>query len=312
MTISGSVSRNIPGLLAVVLAGLAAVFATLGYFARGGGAADDWEARVRRAAELQNNKLYAAAAAEFAPLLDNPAIPDEKRANYAFTIGQIYQDDLHDYENAAAFFVRARAFHPRPGLDHEIGQRLVECFENLGRSFDAARQLADYTTPDDKSKAAPGDVIVAKIGDRQITLSEVEAELQKLPAAVQGEFTTPEKKKDFVKQYIGMELLYASAVRRGLDRNPELLRQYGELKKQLVLDQMLRTEVIDKISVTDTDLDLFYRAHKSDLFGDKPMNEVRPQIELEYRRMKQREKYAEMIEKLITAEPVTIYDDRLK
>jgi len=312
MTISGSVSRNIPGLLAVVLAGLAAVFATQGYFVRGGGAADDWEARVRRAAELQNNKLYAAAAAEFAPLLDNPAIPDEKRANYAFTIGQIYQDDLHDYENAAAFFVRARAFHPRPGLDHEIGQRLVECFENLGRSFDAARQLADYTAPDDKSKAAPGDVIVAKIGDRQITLSEVEAELQKLPAAVQGEFTTPEKKKDFVKQYIGMELLYASAVRRGLDRNPELLRQYGELKKQLVLDQMLRTEVIDKISVTDTDLDLFYRAHKSDLFGDKPLNEVRPQVELEYRRMKQREKYAEMIEKLITAEPVTIYDDRLK
>jgi len=312
MSVSPMMNRNLAGTLTAILAGVAALFAALAFFSRGGSASDDWEARVKRAAELQNNKLYAAAAEEFAPLVENPAIPAEKRANYAFTIGQIYQDELHDYENAAAYFVRARTLGPRPGLDHDIGQRLVECFENLGRSFDAARQLADYTAPDTKSKAAPGDVIVAKIGERQITLSEVEHELQKLPVALQGEFTTSEKKKDFVKQYIGMELLYASAVRRGRDRQPELLQQYADVKKQLVLDGLLKTEIIDKITVTDADLDLFYRAHSKDLFGDKPFNEVRSQVEQQYRQMKQREKYAEMIDKLITAEQVTIYEDRLK
>ena len=115
-----------------------------------------------------------------------------------------------------------------------------------------------------------------------------------------------------MKQYIGMELLYASAVRRGRDRQPELLQQYADVKKQLVLDGLLKTEIIDKITVTDADLDLFYRAHSKDLFGDKPFNEVRSQVEQQYRQMKQREKYAEMIDKLITAEQVTIYEDRLK
>jgi len=313
MSGSGDKSGKVVNWLAVILAGLAALFAALAFFGRGEVITqDDWEARVRRAAELQTNKLYQAAIEEFALLVDNAAIPDSKRANYAFTIGEIYQDQLGNFENAAAYFVRSRSLGARPALDSEIGRRLVECFENLGRSFDAARQLANYTAPDARKKAPPGEVVVARIGEREITLSEVERELQKLPVALQGAFVTAEKKVEFVRQYVGMELLYKSAVRRGIDRKPELIRQYADLKKQLVLDDILKTEILDKFTGTEADVDLFYRAHKSDLFGDRPFEEIRARVEQEYRRVKQREKYNELVDNLITAEPVTIYEERLK
>jgi tetratricopeptide (TPR) repeat protein len=311
----GHTSGNTVIWLAVALSGAAAVFGALAFFGGGNGGhavAIDWEARVQQAVELQNNKLYQAAINEFAGLVENPAIPPEKRANFAYTIGEIYQDQLGDYENAAAAYVRARSIGVRPALESQLGQRLVECFENLGRSFDAARQLSNYTTDDESQKAAPGEIIVASIGEREITLSEIERELQKLPTALQTEFATPVKKLEFVRQFVGMELLYKSALRRGLDRQPELMAQFAELKRQLILEEMLQTEVVGKINISDADLDLFYQAHKTDLFGDKPKNEVSVQLQQEYMRLKQREKYAELIDKLITTEPVTIYEKNIK
>lgn len=311
----GHTSGNTVIWLAVALSGAAAVFAALAFFSGGNGGhavATDWEARVQQAVELQNNKLYQAAINEFTGLVENPAIPPEKRANFAYTIGEIYQDQLGDYENAAAAYVRARAIGVRPTLESQLGQRLVECFENLGRSFDAARQLSNYTTDDESQKAAPGEIVVAAIGEREIALSEIERELQKLPPAIQAEFSTPQKKLEFVRQFVGMELLYKSALRRGLDRQPELMAQFAELKRQLILEEMLQTEVVGKINISDADLDLFYQAHKTDLFGDKPKNEVSVQLQQEYMRLKQREKYAELIDNLITTEPVTIYEKNIK
>ncbi|MFC1476102.1 hypothetical protein ACFLQW_03775 [Candidatus Zixiibacteriota bacterium] len=308
-------SGNTVNWLAVILAGLAAVFAALAFFTAGNGgksAGDDWEARVQRAAELQNNKLYSAAIDEFMRLVENAAIANEKRANYAYTIGEIFQDRLGDYENAAAYYIRARSLGARPALDSQIGQRLVECFENLGRSFDAARQLANYTADDETQKAAPGEVVVAKIGEREITLSEVEREMQKLPPAFQSEFATPEKKLEFIRQFVGLELLYKSAIRRGIDRQPEIMTQYADLKRQLVLDEILKTDVLAKIEMSEANLDLFYQAHKTDLFEDKPKEEVRGRLQQEYMRLQQREKYGEMIDNLIAAEPVTIYEQNIK
>ena len=294
---------------------MAAVFAALAFFTAGTGgltAGDDWEARVQRAAELQNNKLYRAAIDEFRQLVENAAIASGKRANYAYTIGEIFQDRLGDYENAAAYYIRARSLGARPALDSQIGQRLVECFENLGRSFDAARQLANYTTDDETQKAAPGEVVVAGIGEREITLSEIERELQKLPPALQTEFSTPAKKLEFIRQFVGMELMYKSAIRRGVDRQPEIMAQFAELKRQIIIEEILRTEIVSKIEMSEADLDLFYQAHKSDLFEDKPKEDVMVQLQQEYMRLKQREKYAEIIDNLIAAEPVTIYEHNIK
>jgi len=300
---------------AVMLSGVAAVFAALVFFGAGSGggpSTDDWESRVQRAAELQNNKLYQAAIDEFVALVDDAAVPRDKRANYAYTVGELYQDQLGDYENAAAYYVRARALGVRQALDSQLGQRLVECFENLGRSFDAARQLTNYTASDETQKAAPGEVVVAAIGEREITLSEIERELQKLPPALQAEFAAPEKKVEFIRQFIGMELLYKSAIRRGIDRQPEIMAQFTDVKRQIVLDEILRIEVVGKIQISDADLDLFYQAHKTDLFENKPKEEVMVQLQQEYMRLKQREKYTEIIDNLITAEPVTIYEKNIK
>ncbi len=301
--------------VAVAFAALAAVFSGLVFLSQSGGVDSgdvNWQEQLDQAVELQNNKLYGAAIDEYADLLDISAVPAEKRANYAYTIGQIYQDDLGDYENAAAYYVRAQAIGPRPELEDQITLRLVECYENLGRSFDAARKVAGSTAEDDSQKPTEPGTVVARIGDREITMTEVERELQKLPVPLQKEFSPPEKKLEFLRQYIGMELLYKSGLRRGIDRQPAVMAQIADAKRQLVIDEILRTEILDKIDVSEADLDLFYQAHKQDLFEGKPKEEVQSQLQQEYMRLKQREKYTEMIDNLISAEPVEIYEQNIK
>ncbi len=301
--------------VAVVFAAAAAVFSGMVLFFNAGSpetAGPGWQEQRDQAIELQNNKLYQAAIEEYGQIIDNPAVPAAKRANYAYTIGEIYQNELGDYENAAANYIRARALGPRPELADKISLRLVECFENLGRSFDAARQLATSTAEEKEQQPAEPGTVVARIGDREITMTEVEKELQQLPVPIQKEFSSREKKLEFLRQYIGMELLYKSGLRRGIDRQPAVKEQLVDAKRQMVIDEILRTEILDKIDVSEADLDLFYQAHKEDLFEGKPKEEVRSQIQQEYMRLKQREMYSKMIDELITAEPVEIYEENIK
>lgn len=99
----------------------------------------------------------------------------------------------------------------------EINQRMVECLEGMGHSLAAQQEMEKYTSLE-SGKEKPG-VVIAKIGNRQITDIQVEVRLNELPPVLQKEYKSREKKLEFLKSYIVRELMYTTANRKGYARD---------------------------------------------------------------------------------------------
>jgi tetratricopeptide (TPR) repeat protein len=261
------------------------------------------------AAELVDNKLYFQAVAEYDKLLDLGKLDKKKQANINYIVGNIYLSYLNDYENAAARFVKAKFLNPESELKDKINKNLVICFERMGRSLEAQKQLERSTQLSQTETKKEGGVVVARIGDREITMTNLENEIEKLPSSVQTQFKDKGGKLKFLQQYIGAELLYDTALRRGLDKDKDIVDGTFQMRKQLMINKLLTEEIPQDIQISEGEIKLYYDAHKED-FKDKELNEVKSQIESELKRERQQEAYNKLVQKMMEAEKVKIYDDQ--
>ena len=261
------------------------------------------------ASELVDNKLYSQAVFEYDKLLNFGKLDKKKQANINYIMGNIYLNYLSDYENAAARFVKAKFLNPESELKDRINKNLVICFERMGRSLEAQKQLERSTELSQTRAKGKGGVVVARIGEREITMTDLENEIEKLPPSVQTQFKDRQGKLKFLQQYVGTELLYDTALRRGFDKDKDVIEGTFQMKKQLMINKLLAEEIPQDIQISEGEIKLYYDAHKED-FKDKELNEVKSQIESELKRGKQQEAYNKLVQKMIEAEKVRIYDDQ--
>ncbi len=261
------------------------------------------------ASELVENKLYAQAVAEYDKLLELGKLDKKKQANINYIVGNIYLNYLNDYENAAARFVKAKFLNPESELKDKINKNLVICFERMGRSLEAQKQLERSTEFGQTETKEEGGVVVARIGDREITMTDLENEIEKLPPSAQTQFKDKGGKLKFLQQYVGAELLYDTALRRGFDKDKDVIAGAFQMRKQLMINKLLTEEIPQDIQISEAEIKLYYDAHKED-FKDKELSEVRSQIESELKRTKQQEAYNKLVQKMMEAEKVRIYDDQ--
>lgn len=258
---------------------------------------------------LVDNRLYSQAIAEYDRILESARLPDEKSANLSYIVGKIYMERLGDYENAAARFLRAKLLKPGSELDGELSLKLVECYERLGRSFDAQKELEKETSVGAKAKASGGKV-VARIGSREITSAELEEQIGHLPDAVQKELSGKEKRLEFLKQYVGGELLYDSALRKGYDKDPEVLKGLEDAKRQFLIQRVLQDEIYGRVQVTDSDAKLYYEAHRDDFEGES-FSEVKDLARLGLQQERSQQEFDKLIARLMEAEKVQIFEEAL-
>ncbi len=99
---------------------------------------------------------------------------------------------------------------------------------------------------EDRAKAAasssPGGLtpeqaarVIAKVGDRTITLGEYAATLERMNEFDRMRYQAPEKRKELLQEMIDLELLATEARRRGLDKTPA----QEELRRQILRDALL-------------------------------------------------------------------------
>jgi tetratricopeptide (TPR) repeat protein len=261
------------------------------------------------ASELLDNKLYQQAISEYDRIIQSGKIDTKKEANLNYIIGNIYMQDLHDYQNAAARFVKARSLTSDDDLLKNINKNLVTCFERMGRSLDAQRELDKMTLLEKPDQQKGTGKIVARIGKREITLSDLENEIQKLPASVSSQFKDQEKKIEFLKQWVSNELFYDAALRKGYDQDKDVMEGAFQMKKQLMINKLLKEEIPTDIQIPESEIKLYYDAHKED-FEDKKMDQVKTQIETELLHQRQQEAYRRLVSQMMEAEKVKIYEDQ--
>lgn len=84
------------------------------------------------------------------------------------------------------------------------------------------------------------ETVLAEVNGKTITSAEFEQEAKALPPYMRPILETPNGRRQFLESLITRDLLLQEALRRGIDRKPEVLRRLGQARRSIVLEALLR------------------------------------------------------------------------
>lgn len=270
---------------------------------------------------LYNRQLYKQAVDEYNYYLDHYSVEGSEAANVNYIIGDIYFERVHDYENALAYYLKIKHLYPEATVMEEVNKKIVACLERLQRSTDAQQAMEETALldPTQAKESRPG-TVVAKIGKREITSGDLEYEINQLPPYMKSQVTDKKDKLEFLKQYIATELLFDTAKRKGLDKDKDVIAAAFQAKKNFMVQKLVEEEVSQDVDIDESDVELYYKANqekyaKKDENGKvtemRPFSEVRTQVMQDLVREKQKEAYERLVQRMMRAEAVEIYEDKL-
>jgi peptidyl-prolyl cis-trans isomerase C len=105
--------------------------------------------------------------------------------------------------------------------------------------------------------------VLAKIDDVTITLGEFQEQLNRQSPYIRARYTSLEQKKEFLDSLIRFEVLAKEAGKRGLDKDPEVVRTM----KQVMIQKLMRDEFDAKITadtVADAEMKAYYDANAAE------------------------------------------------
>jgi len=298
-------------IVAIALLVLIFLFSVLTWVSVRGTKEENLSTLISYASRLRDSGLYKQAIETYEKLLEKGKLNKEKAENIIYTIGAIYMDDLRDYSNALAQFLKLRELYPKSNLLSDAQKRIVTCLEHIGESAQAQRELERATSVGRTEEIRPGDIVVAEIGKRRISLRELDKAYNNLPEQMKKQFAGKAGKKQFLSSYVAQELVYDAAVRAGLDQEPEIAETIENIKKQILLQEYYKRNIGKEIKPTESDLLLYYDAHK-DEFEGKGFNEVRETVKQRYTEEKIKEKEQELLSKMLQSQDVKIYPDSVR
>lgn len=274
------------------------------------------------AGDLVNRSLFDDAIEQYQIYLKDYEIEDRERANVNYIIANTFFDRIRNYEKALAYYLKIKHFYPESSLMEEVNKKIVACLERLDQPEDAKQALDESVQMDPTQvvEKRPG-AVVAKIDKREITVGDLDFEINQLPASVRDQFRTREKKLEFLREYVATELLYDTAKRAGLDREQAVVEGAFQAKKALMVRKLLEDRVAGKVNIQEEDLQLYFDANKEkyaekddegNVVSEKSLPDVREQVYNEYARQKYQNAYQALIEKMLMAENVRFFESRVE
>lgn len=305
--------RALLGLAVVLLAALLA----LALLDRRADADPEWLREV--ASRLKAAGALDEAAALYERYLERAAVGGETRASIAYSTGLAFLDAGRP-EPALRWFYEAERT-AAGDLAAELKPKIVHTLERMGRHHAAQAALGSLAAPaaDDVRRSA-ADPVVARIGADEIRRSDLDRALEELPPEVARRLASGDQMAAFLERYVAEELLWRKAAKLEYDDDPEVRRRHQRLLKQLAVARFVEEEVLAGIEVSRTDLENFYAARgaayarpgKDGTPGEPPpLEEIRPQVERDYRAQRLEAEYQTLIESELAAEDVELFPERL-
>ena len=107
---------------------------------------------------------------------------------------------------------------------------------------------------------AQANEVLAKVGDRTITVGELADRLASQSPYLRARFESPERRKDFLDNLVRFELLVVEAKRRGYGDKPEIIRA----RRNAMIQQLVKQEVdepLEAVEITDEEVKAVYDAN---------------------------------------------------
>ena len=290
------------------------------------------------ALKLEQQDLKGQATAAWRDYMRSPGLSNTECAKVWYRIGTLEQD-ASNYEAALGAYYRSEAYASVADIAPEIARRVQECLERSGKFADLQHELRERTSAA-ASPVKAGDVIVAEIGPRKVTLEELDRRIEKmidlqieqfgsaLPAderakqreALLKRFATPEARTQELHRFIMEEVLTRKAREDKLAQDPSVQDLLAMAERQILASKEMGKELSDKIHITESDVKNYYEAHKADFKEkkegqpekQKTFDEARPEVYGALRRQKEQEVQQELCGALEQKYDVVIHNDALK
>ena len=117
------------------------------------------------------------------------------------------------------------------------------------------------------SQKAQQENILAEFDKQVVTLEELEQEISELPEWKQKKYKDQAGREEYLTLMAESRMLLQVAGEKGLNKDPEIVKQTREYRDQLVVKELVKREVDDKVNVTE-DLVAKYYADRKDEYVD--------------------------------------------
>jgi len=268
---------------------------------------------------LMNRELFPQAVDAYREALQRPGLSRVERARLNHIMATIYLDPLKDYANALARYEKVKQLAPKSTLGNDAEKKIIQCLEGLGRPLDAQVEMEESVALKPGESHKGRGPLVAKIGNREITLGEIEDRISQFPPALRNQFSKPEAKLKFLQEYVVTQLLAAAAKRKGYDTDPEVNRAAEETKKGLMVQKLLEDQIASKVAPTEQELRSYYSVHKQryvvtkdgKTIGTKSFDMAKPEVQQDLLREKDQSQYQQLIQEQLKAQDVKIFSEQV-
>jgi peptidyl-prolyl cis-trans isomerase C len=98
------------------------------------------------------------------------------------------------------------------------------------------------------------------VGDSTVTLGQFAEQIAEKSPYLRARYASPARRRELLEELVKFELMAKEASRRGLDKTEEVERA----KRQVMVQQMMKTEFEDKVKlsdISDSEIEAYYKAH---------------------------------------------------
>ncbi len=110
---------------------------------------------------------------------------------------------------------------------------------------------------------AQAGLVLATVGDKNITLGDFAATLERMDQFDRLRYQTPERRRELLDHMITVELLAREATRRGLDKDPDVQEGYRQILRDTLLAEA-RKGIRDPGNIPEAEVRAYYDAHQAD------------------------------------------------
>jgi len=258
----------------------------------------------------------------------SPAAPE--KAAVWYRIGKLLQQAGRQ-EEALESYYRSEALHKDASTQKDIGRRVQECLESLGRYAALRQELS-------RRVELPGDAadseVVAEVAGEKITRASLERKIGEAIDLQLGQYapymsaedlagrkeeafkrySTREAREEFLDQYIAGQLLYLSALDDKLADDAGVRSLMTEAERQVLAASALNRAMADNVKIGESDISTFYQANRQRYVEggrQKAFEEVRDQVYADLRDSKAKEVQESVLGALRKKYDVVVHPSRI-
>lgn len=114
---------------------------------------------------------------------------------------------------------------------------------------------------EEKANDSYDDVVVAKVGDKEVKYGDLNKWIKMMPPSYQSMFNDPEQMKKLLDRQINNILFSDEAIRLKLDQKPDVKDKIEEFTKGILMQALVEEKVNSSIAASDKEVEEYYSSH---------------------------------------------------